>query len=92
LLSTPSTPLLGFISPSALSGSESTSCLLGRSPGLGQAPWLFSSQESADKSHLASYGAALRLSQPLSDFFPRPPSSPFSDELRSWGLSLQGLV
>lgn len=85
--------LMGFVSPSALSGSESTSCLLSRFPGL------------ARSSSLVFFGPRVRwqvpsspATVPLSGFhslsatlIPRFPPSPFSDESRSWGLSLQGL-
>lgn len=39
-----------------------------------------------------SYGAALKLSQLLSDLVPRLPSPPFSGGLRSWVFSLQGFT
>jgi hypothetical protein len=45
---------------------------------------------SVNRSHPADYGAALRLSQPLSDFAPPAALLPFSDKWRSWGCVLQG--
>jgi hypothetical protein len=47
---------------------------------------------STSRSHPASYGAALRLSQPLSDFSPLAATLPFSDRWHSWGCVLQGFV
>jgi len=77
---------LGVSSSLQRSGrSESTSR---RFPGL--APRFC--RESVNRSHPADYGAACRLSQPLSGFLPLPAVLPFSDRWHSGDSTLQGLV
>jgi hypothetical protein len=49
-------------------------------------------RNSAGWSHPASYGAALRLSQPLSGFILPFTHLPFSGSWHSWGFALQGLM
>jgi hypothetical protein len=46
---------------------------------------------SAGKTHLADYGAAHRLSQPFSGFFPLSARPRFSRGWRSWGFPFRGL-
>jgi hypothetical protein len=70
----------GFVSPTALQKERVhvTSGFPDELPG--------GNRESIDRSHPADYGAACRLSQPLSGFLPLPNALPFSDRWRSWGL------
>jgi hypothetical protein len=79
------TPLMGFLAPTALwekgvHGSSFTR----RAPRF--------CRVSACESHLAGYGAARRLSQPLSGLLPPSTVLPFSDRWRSWGSPFRGLT
>jgi hypothetical protein len=50
------------------------------------------SSSSTKGSHTLCYGAALRLSQPLSDLVPLTATPPFSGRWHSWACVLQGFV
>lgn len=75
----------GVSAPATYEKKESTSHALQRElPGFYRA--------SADKSHLASYGAAPRFSQPPSDFFLSPPSHHFQMGNALGVLPFRGLL
>jgi hypothetical protein len=76
-------PLLGFSSPTALSRKR-VHVPVGRPSDLPGCPGICRWSQTTD------YGAARRLSQPLSGFFLSLASHRVSDGWRSWGFALQG--
>lgn len=82
------TPLMGFVPPAAHKRKESPRPVRPEPEG---APEI-SAPRCARGSRFPGYGAAPRLSQPLSGLVPLSPVLPFSGRWRSWGLSFRGLV